>query len=220
MATLFPAAVTAADSTPPISFRAATVKDCYTMAQLFQIAADGVVDYIWHTLEAEYPGLTPLQIGATRYANPDSLFSYKNAIFAEQKGEITGMMLTFPIEPAGAEAAATPPSEFPAPKDSAEPDVLAPYALEKPDTWYICALAVFPEFRNQGIGTQFIQQAHHQAAARGYRELSLLCFEQNTGAARLYRRLGFQEVDRVPVVPHPLIHFTGDLLLMTAPVQE
>ena len=48
----------------------------------------------------------------------------------------------------------------------------------------------------------------------GFAELSLLSFEQNEGATALYLRLGFEIVARSPVVPHPLIHHTGDLLLM------
>jgi ribosomal protein S18 acetylase RimI-like enzyme len=61
--------------------------------------------------------------------------------------------------------------------------------------------------------------AHQQAAERNIQQLSLLCFEQNIGALRFYQRNGFQEIDRAKVVPHPLIHHTGDILLMTAPVQ-
>jgi ribosomal protein S18 acetylase RimI-like enzyme len=40
-------------------------------------------------------------------------------------------------------------------------------------------------------------------------------FEQNSGAVSLYRRLGFEIVARSPVVPHPLVRRTGDMLLMT-----
>lgn len=195
-------------------FRSATLDDCNTIAQLFRIASDGVSDYIWSTLVDEYPGLTPSQIGAKRYANPHGLFSYKNCALAEQNGETIGMMLTFPI--AEPEEPKTP--QISVQSEPSEPNVLAPYNLEVPGTWYICALALFPMFRGRGIGTQFLQLAHQQAAERGFAELSLLCFEQNAGALKLYQRNGFAEIDRAPVVPHPLIHHTGDILLMTAPV--
>lgn len=194
------------------TFRAATINDCYSIAQLFRIASDGVSDYIWSTLAPEYPGLALLEIGAKRYANEESLFSYKHCVIAEQKAEPIGMMLTFPTPEI---VDLTEPEET----DLSEPDVLAPYSLEAPATWYICALALFPEFRRQGIGTQFLSIAHQQAAERGFSELSLLCFEQNAGALKLYQRNGFQEIDRRAVVPHPLIHRIGDILLMTAPVQ-
>lgn len=243
-------------------FRSATLDDCYTIAQLMRIASDGVSDYVWSTLVDEYPGLTPLEIGAMRYANPDNLFSYKNCVLAEREGKIIGMMLTFPIADSASESQAfddvgsqeifseLTPEVLGAPgtwqvgnvalfpqlqqtggvvtqpeqatsiqEGTSEPDVLAPYSLEAPGTWYICALALFPKFRGQGIGTQFLSIAHQQAAERGFSELSLLCFEQNIGALNLYRRNGFKVIDRNRVVPHPFIHHTGDVLLMTAPVQ-
>jgi ribosomal protein S18 acetylase RimI-like enzyme len=51
----------------------------------------------------------------------------------------------------------------------------------------------------------------------GARELSLLCFESNAGARRLYEREGFRVTGRRPIVPHPMIHAAGDVLLMVAP---
>jgi ribosomal protein S18 acetylase RimI-like enzyme len=36
------------------------------------------------------------------------------------------------------------------------------------------------------------------------------------GAVELYRRHGFEIVDRSPVVPHEAIRYTGEVLLMTA----
>ena len=196
-----------------LPFRPATVADCPTLARLMQIASDGVTDYIWSSLQEDYPGLTPLEIGAQRYADPTGLFSYRNTILATTGDAIQGMMLTFPIPPHDPTADQDASSGTEA--EATEPDVLAPYALEQPNSWYICALAMFPEYRGQGLGTQFLQLAAGQARSRGLQDLSLLCFEQNVGALRLYHRNGFQVIDRTPVVPHPLIHFTGDILLMS-----
>ncbi|MEL6384996.1 MAG: GNAT family N-acetyltransferase [Cyanobacteria bacterium J06626_18] len=196
------------------TFRPATQKDCPTIARLIQIASDGVCDYIWNTLTDDYPGLLPIEIGAQRYAEADGNFSYCNCTLAIAGGVIQGLMMAFPIPPADS----TAPPEPPAANGAIAPDVLAPYALEQPNSWYICALAMFAEFRCQGIGTQFLDLATHQAKMQNLPELSLLCFEQNVGAARLYERYGFQTVNRAPVVPHPLIHYTGNILLMTKSV--
>jgi ribosomal protein S18 acetylase RimI-like enzyme len=198
---------------PP--FRPATIDDCYTIAELIRISSDGVTDYVWSTLADEYPGLTPLEIGAKRYAREESNFSYKNCVMAERDREVMGMMLTFPIPATDRDEHATPPPSTTSPT---EPDVLAPYSLEAPETWYICALALLPAFRGQGIGTQFLFLARQQAQAHGYEELSLLCFEQNERVLKFYKRNGFKVIDRAPIVPHELIHYTGDILLMTAPV--
>jgi len=45
-----------------------------------------------------------------------------------------------------------------------------------------------------------------------------VAFEENRGAVRLYRRLGYREIARAPIVPHPLIRSTGDALLMVTEV--
>lgn len=60
--------------------------------------------------------------------------------------------------------------------------------------------------------------AREQARERGLGVLSLLVFEHNVGAVRLYERDGFRVVDRAPIVPHDLIHHTGDVLLMAAEI--
>ena len=199
------------------TFRPATPHDCHTIAKLYQIASDGVTDYVWSTLANDYPGLQPLEIGAKRYADETNVFGYTHCILAERDGTTVGMMNTFPIAPALNDSLPTEADRQPL---DHEPDILAPYNLEAPNTWYICALAVFPEFRRQGIGTQFLTIAHQQAQTQGFDTLSLLCFEQNTKAVKLYQRQGFTTLDRTLVVPHPLIHYTGDLLLMTAPVKD
>jgi GNAT superfamily N-acetyltransferase len=79
-------------------------------------------------------------------------------------------------------------------------------------------MAVLPGFRNRGLGTRFLEAARERARGLGLQELSLLCFAGNTGARRLYERTGFVVVDWRPVMPHPMIRHTGDVLLMLAPV--
>ncbi len=54
--------------------------------------------------------------------------------------------------------------------------------------------------------------------ARGFSQLSLAVFEENAAAVRLYDRAGFTVAARSPVVPHALIPFSGDLLVMMRPV--
>ncbi len=61
----------------------------------------------------------------------------------------------------------------------------------------------------------YMALANEQAKENGFDKLSLVAFEQNQGSVRLYERLGYSVVDRAPVVPHPIIHYSGDALLMT-----
>ena len=190
-----------------VTFRAATREDSGKIAELFRISSDGVVEYVWSTLAPEYPGLEPLEIGAVRYAQEEGNFSYTNCVVAEREGEVVGQLCTYLVE-SGAEMTDEP----------ADP-ILEPYErLEIPGTLYISSLAVFDEFRGMGLGTKMLSIARDQGRESSLDALSLLVFEQNIGAVRLYQRKGFREVDRAPVVPHPLIHHTGDVVLMAAEV--
>jgi ribosomal protein S18 acetylase RimI-like enzyme len=192
---------------PGIAFRPATKGDSLRIAELFSISSDGVVDYVWSTLAPDYPGLAPVEIGAVRYASEEGNFSYTNCVVAEREWAVIGQLCTYPVETHRAE-----------PDEPVDP-ILEPYGrLEIPDTLYVSSLALFDEFRGMGLGTKLLSIARDQARERGFDALSLLVFEQNTGALRLYRREGFREVNLAPVVPHPLINHTGDVLLMTAEV--
>ena len=43
-------------------------------------------------------------------------------------------------------------------------------------------------------------------------------FDENEGAVRLYERYGYREIARLPVVPHPIYPYDGDVVLMTRSV--
>jgi GNAT superfamily N-acetyltransferase len=56
---------------------------------------------------------------------------------------------------------------------------------------YLEDVFVIPEFRNLGIGTALLEAAERAAAARGDRAVSLAVSTLNSGARRLYARLGY-----------------------------
>jgi ribosomal protein S18 acetylase RimI-like enzyme len=179
--------------------RAARKSDARTIAELYQLSSDGVSDYIWTTLAN--PGEDLLDVGQRRYERDDSVFSYRSTSIVEHNGRIAGMLVAFPMS---------------IDENHVETDpVLAPYSqLEEPDSFYICAMAVFEKYRGQGIGGKLLKLAENKAIEQGLKKLSLIVFEENVGAKRLYDRSGFVVVARNAVVPHPLIHHTGDALLM------
>ena len=190
------------------TFRPATREDSLRIAELFAIASGGVAEYVWGTLTPQYPGLTPLEIGAGRYASEEGAFSYRNCTVAELGGEVIGMLHAFPMK------------EVPEETDEPMDPVLEPYArLEVPGSYYVSAMAVLPEHRGKGLGTRMLEVAREQARQGGRRRVSLLVFERNQRAVELYWRNGFEVVDRAPVTPHEVIRYTGEVLLMTATVE-
>jgi ribosomal protein S18 acetylase RimI-like enzyme len=181
------------------SLRPARKSDCRRIAELYRISSDGVADYIWTKLAS--PGEDILEVGRRRYEREGTLFSYQNCKLVDRNGEILGMLVAFPMK-VDPEYVETDP-------------VLVPYSLlEEDESYYVCGMAIEAAHRDQGIGTQLLAEAERSARALGFSKLSLIVFEQNAGAKRLYERAGYHEKLRHAVVPHPLIHYTGDALLM------
>lgn len=187
-----------------VVFRPATRADAHTIAKLFQIASEGVSDYVWSTIkDPEYASLSLLERGAQRYLCEGVDFSYQNCDLAEIDGVPAGMLHAYVM---GDDVGQAPADMDP---------VLLPYVeLEEPKSLYISGLALFDEYRGSGVGTRLLDYAYKRARAEGMKKISLICFEDNAGAFRLYEREGFKERKRRTVVPHPLIHHAGDAVLM------
>ncbi len=186
-----------------VQLRAARREDSRAIAELFRISSGGVADYIWQLLKPEYPGLDLLDIGEQRYAREGVNFSCQNCTIAEHDGAVLGMLHAYEMNEPG--------------EPESDP-VLRPYAeLEALGSLYISGVALYPEYRGLGIGTRLMNAALLTAKERGIEKLSLIAFEQNQGSWQLYLRLGYDVVDQRAVVPHPLIRYTGNALLMTRP---
>jgi ribosomal protein S18 acetylase RimI-like enzyme len=59
---------------------------------------------------------------------------------------------------------------------------------------YISNVAIYPEYRSQGVGSRLIFQAEREAGATGMRFVSLEVEAGNAGAIKLYSRLGYSIV--------------------------
>ena len=95
----------------------------------------------------------------------------------------------FLIEPAGP-AAAAPASA------AALLSLVEGYPDER--TWYLGLIFVAPAARGRGLGTRAIEALCAHARERGGAALRLAVVPANTGARRLYDRLGFAFVARRP----------------------
>ena len=94
--------------------------------------------------------------------------------------------------------------------------VLRPYAeLEDPGSLYISGIAVDAGWRGCGIGTALLEHAKSDARRRALNRISLICFEANEGALKLYLRHRFEVIERRAIVAHRDLHYSaGDALLM------
>jgi ribosomal protein S18 acetylase RimI-like enzyme len=184
--------------------RSARRDDARAIARLFLISSDGLAEYIWR--DAAGPSEDTLDVGERRYARDGVAFSYQNCLVADAHGTTVAMLHGFAMEPPGGDEVVV------------EPDpVLRPYTeLEDYGSLYISGLAVFAPYRNRGIGGALMAAAEQRARSLALPRVSLIVFERNEGAWRLYRRLGYREIDRRPIVPHASLHYTdGDAILVS-----
>ena len=197
-----------------VVIRPARPEDCGDIAALFLISSDGLAEYIWRQAGAE--GEPLLEVGRLRYAREGVAFSYQNCLVAEEHGRVIAMLHSFAMPPRAqaGDRAANDNGESNG-EETVDP-VLQPYAeLEDPGSLYVSGVAVTPEHRGRGLGRRLMEEARTRAEALGLPRVSLICFEGNEAAMQLYRRLGYVEVDRRPVVPHPCLHYAeGDALLL------
>ena len=74
------------------------------------------------------------------------------------------------------------------------PDMIRPLQeLENraPGSWYVNVLAIDPEYRGRGLGTQLLGFADDIGRAAGKRMMSVIVSDANPGARRLYERCGY-----------------------------
>lgn len=189
-----------------VTLRPATVDDARVVAELIAVASRGIATWLWSRQARE--GEDPLAVGARRAAQPENTFSYRNAVLAEQGGQVAGMMLGYWLDESASE-------NFVNLDDL--PPILRPLAeleYRVPGSFYVNVLAVFDGWRDSGIGTRLLQAAASRATALGCTRLSVQVFSQNIGAVRLYERNGFRMIDSRPIKAHPCYPYDDRILLM------
>ena len=124
-----------------VTIRDARKHDCAELAQLINIAGEGLPLYLWRQMAG--PGKDPWEIGRERAARDSGGFSYQNSVVAEVDGHIVGILLGYPVAagPEAIDAANVPPMFEPL----LELEHLAA------GTWYVNAVATFPDARGLGV---------------------------------------------------------------------
>lgn len=187
-----------------VTIRKAEVDDAAKLAELMNIAGEGIPAYLWERMAG--PGEDVLAFGARRVARTEGGFSYVNAHVAACDGVMAGMLLGYRL-PDPYEAG--PLDELPA--------VVRPLVeLEAlvPGSWYVNAVATDVAYRGQGVGRELMGWAEQLAGASHAEALSLIVAEENARARRLYEALGYEAIARRPIVQFPRSPHTGDWVLM------
>lgn len=177
---------------PPITFRSATQEDCAHLVLFADMATRRLTSFLWGQMAA--PGQSAFEVGRNVIRNVESHFThFSNWRVAEHQGETVGALNGYVI---------------PEPTTSAlpVPDIVVPLNELKnmvAGTWYISAIAIYPEQQGKGFGSQLLAEAERIARLAGYNHLTLLVGSFNTGAYQLYQRCGFTEWARRSFLPFP-----------------
>lgn len=192
-----------------MEIRPATKQDTLAIAELALMAGEGIPAVFW--AQSQRPGEDIVAVGARNALSENENFSYRNVLLALLEGEIAGMMLAYRLPSA---EAAQDLKQF--------PEFIRPLiALEQcvPESYYINMIATYPKYRNQGVGSALMARVDTLARKAGCTTSSIEVFEENSGALRLYQRLGYRVIETRQVVEHPCQPHRGNVLLLIRKVQ-
>jgi len=187
-----------------ITLRAATPEDAHALAVLINFAGEGLPHYLWTSMAQ--PGEDPWEVGRSRALRDEGGFSYRNSVIAEVGGDMAGCLIGYALakEPERTDLSKIPPMFVPL----QELEDLAP------NTWYINVVAVYPEFRGQGVGTRLLDRAEQAARESRSAGVSLIVADANVGARGLYARTGYREIATKPIVKEQWLTEAQNWVLM------
>jgi GNAT superfamily N-acetyltransferase len=148
-------------------FRQARESDALDLACLIDCASRGLALWWWSTLRE--PGQSSIEVGRHRIRTQTaSPLHYGRFTVAEIDGAIagalTGRLIPVPYEQG----------------DSADlPDILTPVLglqAVAAGSWYLNIIAVYPEYRGQGLGSALLSRAEEIAAWQTRRKSQLSCW--------------------------------------------
>ncbi len=178
----------------PPAHRWATPDDADAMAELVNMAGEGMPYYLWSLSAAD--GESGWDVGRQRAQRESGAYTYRNTVVrrvdGRDDGSVAAMLTGYPL---GDEPDPDGWNDLP-------PMFVPLQELEDlvPGTWYVNILASYPEHRGKGYGRALLGIAEQLAALSLRRGLSIIVSDGNTGARRLYERSGYVEIAARPMV--------------------
>ena len=173
------------------TIRPATLQDAQSLVELMNFAGEGLPFYVWATM-AKGSEADPWSIGLARARREEGSFSYRNATIIEEDRAVAGCLVGYPR------------SDEPEAIELSLPEMFVPLQqLENlaPGTWYVNALAIYPQYRKKGFGTALLKHAEKLAVTTpAKRGMSVIVADNNVAARRLYERMGYRHLADRPMI--------------------
>jgi len=167
--------------------RQATMGDALEVAAIIDIAGHGIDLECWLKGRDEDHSVLA---AARRVVLEDHtrVYHFSRAHVIECDGRIAGGLIGGLVDEKAEAEVGLPPH--------LEPLVALEHRV--PGYWSLVALAVYPEFRGNGLASRLLDHAAHLASQSGARGLSIVVEDTNTTAIALYRRKGFELLEQLP----------------------
>lgn len=194
-----------------IAYRRGEKEDCKKIAEMVNIASDGVLDYLFHDL---VPGMTPLQLLAHNLGKDHYPHTYKSVVVACDDNNIVGAALSYPSSYHKITDGLK--NFLPAERLEQFRDY---YESRVENSWFLDAMGVAASHRKRGIGERLISLTKEKAVKNGYQSLSLIVLTDNVVAIPLYQRCGFEVVKNINVQRNEFIKHDGGCFLMQCDIR-
>ena len=167
-----------------LSIRPAVKEDAPLIAQCV-LAAVGLIDM---SLPPEKENCKEFPVARRVCAEPDTLFSYNNAVIACIDGEDAGALVSYD----GALYAKAREKTFRMFREELGNDNSG-YAMETgPGEYYLDSIALRPEFRGHDMGLDILRDTILKARDKGFRRFTLIVDVDAPRKIAYYSRLGFK----------------------------
>lgn len=192
------------DLAPPL--RPFHADDADTVARLNDMASDGILYSVW-SREAGPDG-DPWEQG--RLQQIEQMNAGWTMIVLDRGSGVEAVLMgqPHPTEPVSVESV------------DAEWVPLVELENLEPGAWCLHVIATLPEHRGQGHGARLMDLAESIARVGGHSRIALVVSDANGSAIRLYRRCGFAERARRPIVKGDWDGPGRDWVLMVKPTQD
>ena len=172
-------------------------EDC---AKLIYMSGPELYTYVFAKKEPEVYALITLF-----FENPNTLFSRQNAIIDQEDGKARGILVAYPAEDMKKMSLSMLKLLNQMFRQYSLRDFIKMLFRMKlnrhfpgtgKDEYFIANIAVFEDFRGQGIATNMLKRAEAAALEKGINKLSLYVETDNPRAKRVYEHFGFKETKK------------------------
>jgi len=193
-----------------MNIRNATPADAPTIAEMVDLAGEGIPRYLWRTRAR--PGESVVEAGLRHTSAIEGEFSFTHGRVHTHNGQVVGVCQAFDLDSV---------------RDRDEINNccgvirgLVELEAMATGTWYVNALATAKNVRRRGVARALLADSVRRAEALGLRQVSLIVSSDNRPAKAMYDSLGFRfEAQRV-AERFPEQGHGGEWILMLANTSE